>query len=360
MIPPPLPQKALLWQRVRSWSHMAEGAVRHRLDPEWVPSPRVAYLLLTLRCNGRCLTCNSWKHTGHDDMTADQWHAVFRQARGLDIVKLLGGEPFVREDILQILTDVREIVDPYILQVTTNGWATHTIVEAVERIGWPGLQVRVSVDGDEATHDRVRGTVGLWAAATRTLERLAELRPRLGFNLGINFAIKDESIDQAEAMLAYAERFGADLVPGVNVTPFLDGSVPPEVRSQRFVALSDPRRALPLLEHDQAGVRRQLPGLDQVFSRPLTSRVFRRQIEEGRLDFPCRALREILYVLPNGDVVRCGVDHTSVGNLKTQALDDIWSGEASRLLREKVDRCPGCLQASIHILSRFYTGRLWE
>ena len=52
----------------------------------------------------------------------------------LDLVKISGGEPFVRRDIVEILTAVREEVDPYILQLTTNGMLEQRLVEALHAI----------------------------------------------------------------------------------------------------------------------------------------------------------------------------------------------------------------------------------
>ena len=355
MKPPPLAR-----QRLRAWRHMGQSALMHRVRPTWIPRPHVGYLLVTWRCNCQCRTCNAWKNTGEGEVTTDEWLRFFRDARSLDIVKILGGEPFSRPDILQLLRGVRDIINPYIMQVTTNGTDTDTIARVVEQIAWPGLQIRVSIDGLEQTHDTMRGFEGGWSSAVRTLEALAVLKRRFGFKVGMNYALKDESIGEYDDVLALSRRVGADLIPGVNVAPFLEGSVPPEQVRSRFVGLQDVRRALPLLENPSAGTRRQLPGVDHLLSRLVTGHVFRKEILEDRLDFTCRALRDILYVLPKGEVVRCGIDHRPVGNIRHQRLEEIWHGAPAHQMRQRVDACPGCLQASIHILSRFYTGRLLD
>ena len=54
--------------------------------------------------------------------------------------------------------------------------------------------------------------------------------------------------------------------------------------------------------------------------------------------FPCRELRD-LSTLPNGDVVRCGMDHKPVGNVREQSFDEIWFGTAIEAFRKK-DDCP--------------------
>ena len=101
------------------------------------------------------------------ELSAQEWRAALSQIRSLDIVKVLGGEPFVRADIVEILLAIREEVDPYILQLTTNGMLTERVVEAVQAVAWPGLQLRISVDGRPDTHDRQRGVDGSWRRGWR-------------------------------------------------------------------------------------------------------------------------------------------------------------------------------------------------
>ncbi len=329
-----------------------------RARPRWVPRPHAAHLITTFRCNLKCLGCGSWQVEGHSDLDTDEWRGVFRQLTSLDIVKLLGGEPFVRKDMKLLLASAREIIDPYILQITTNGMLTERILDAVEEVGWPGLQLRVSVDGSEATHDRMRGVEGCWKQVHRTVQKLAALQPQIGFKFGINFAVTDASIHDFDYMVDYAANLGADLIPGVNVDPFLVATTPPEVRLQQIIMLEDPRDGLERIEDHRVGTRRELPLVDHLLSRFMTKRTFRRQIERNEYRFTCRELRDLLYVLPSGDVVRCGMDHEAIGNLREKSFDEIWFTERAGAFRRKVDDCPGCMQASIQILSRLYGGCL--
>ena len=103
-----------LKRRVRAWGHMAQSALMRRVDPSWIPMPHAGHIIVTFRCNLKCIGCGSWKVKEHDDLSAAEWKSVFQQLRSLDLVKVLGGEPFVRKDIVEILCGVRDIIDPYI------------------------------------------------------------------------------------------------------------------------------------------------------------------------------------------------------------------------------------------------------
>ena len=208
----------------------------------------------------------------HADLSAEEWRGVFRQLKSLDLVKILGGEPFVRKDIVEILEGVRDIVDPYILQLTTNGMLTRKTIEAIDAVAWPGLQLRISVDGTEKTHDKMRGVEGSWKLVTKTARQVAELKAKYGFNFGINFAITDDSMHELDDMIRFAEELDADLIPGINVDPFLVGTVPPEVQQPKVIMISDKEKALDALMHARVGTRSQLPLVDHVFSRWLTKK----------------------------------------------------------------------------------------
>jgi MoaA/NifB/PqqE/SkfB family radical SAM enzyme len=343
-------------KRIRAWRNMATSATMRRVDPSWLPLPHAGHFIVTFKCNLKCKGCGSWKVKDHDDLTAQEWRTVFRQLKSLDLVKILGGEPFVRKDIVEILQAVREEVDPYILQLTTNGMLTNRLIEAIHAIAWPGLQLRISVDGLPKTHDTMRGVDGSWEMVDRSVREVGKLRKRYGFKFGINFAVTDDSVDELPRMLEYANSVGADLIPGLNVDPFLVGTTPPEQKKSKVIMVTDKERALEALVNARAGTRTQLPLIDHVYSRLVTKRTFRKQLYEGSHRFTCRELRDLIYVKPNGEIVRCGLDHKTVGNLRTTAFEDIWFGNDIEAFRKKVDDCPGCLQASVQILSRLYGG----
>ena len=72
-------------------------------------------------------------------------------------VRLAGGEPFVRRDLLDIAHLAQDRLRPLVLHVTTNGFLTNRIVKFCEgrRQDVP-LSLLVSVDGMGGKHNKVR------------------------------------------------------------------------------------------------------------------------------------------------------------------------------------------------------------
>ena len=52
---------AQLKRRARAWRNVAASATMARMDPEWVPRPHAAHIILTYKCNLKCAGCPSWK-----------------------------------------------------------------------------------------------------------------------------------------------------------------------------------------------------------------------------------------------------------------------------------------------------------
>ncbi len=79
-------------------------------------------LLITTRCNSKCLTCDSWKLTDHDyELSTDDYRHLAKEIAelGVPIVTIGGGEPLLRPDLWEIVRFLKEV--GRIVQLTTNG-----------------------------------------------------------------------------------------------------------------------------------------------------------------------------------------------------------------------------------------------
>lgn len=145
--------------------------------PETTPvrvDPREAYAVweITLKCNLACSHCGSRAGDArvHELSTEEAFDLVRQMAEvGITEVTLIGGEAFLRADWLDI---AREIVRSGMrCTMTTGGYGISAKV--AERMAEAGIaSVSVSIDGLEAQHDALRGRVGSYASAFRTMGHL--------------------------------------------------------------------------------------------------------------------------------------------------------------------------------------------
>jgi len=340
--------------RLRAVAHVATANLAVLVGA--TPLPRAAHLVPTWRCNMRCRTCTVWQRAENEpDLPTDEMLKVIRRLRCLDIVKLIGGEPFLYDDLIAVGREVRDVVRPYIFQIISNGTLTERIVEFVEAVGWPGLHLRLSVDGLAARHAEYRpGEDDAFAKVTATLEACAKLRERVPFVLGVNFNLTGKTAKDLPEMARMCDELGVDLVPGMPVSPFLE-NVDIHAAEHRVLDVGDPAVIREAIAQTRFGSKRGVTAFGRRFLQTSNQRIFERLLAGGAAHpFGCRELRSMIYVFPQGQVVVCGLRHLELGSLAENDLPTLWRSDRARELRREVDACPGCNQAAIEIVSRLY------
>ncbi|OGQ92452.1 MAG: hypothetical protein A2284_07650, partial [Deltaproteobacteria bacterium RIFOXYA12_FULL_61_11] len=163
--------------RFRRTGALAANALRSNLGP--LPHPYKLTLAVTEHCTMRCATCAIWRQAPRRACSFEELERLFTRARRFNWIDLTGGEPFLREDLVEV---VRVILstnrDLAFLHLPTNGTDPPRILSAVQGIlalGPPRLSLTVSLDGDEALNDRLRGRRGAFRLQLETYRRLHAL-----------------------------------------------------------------------------------------------------------------------------------------------------------------------------------------
>jgi radical SAM protein with 4Fe4S-binding SPASM domain len=179
----PRPVRALPVFGAPSRRDAALGAARPE-DERW--HPVLAVWEITLRCDLACRHCGSRAgHARPDELSTAECLDVVRQLAELGTreVAIIGGEAYLRDDWLLIL---RAIKERGMLPTMTTGGRSLT-AERARGAAEAGLfSASVSVDGDEATHDRLRGVSGSYRSAFDALANLRQAGVHVTVNTQIN------------------------------------------------------------------------------------------------------------------------------------------------------------------------------
>ncbi|MBN4000526.1 nif11-class peptide radical SAM maturase 3 [Nostoc sp. LPT] len=141
---------------------------------------------ITLKCNLACSHCGS--RAGHErakELSPEEALDLVKQMAevGIKEVTLIGGEAFLRPDWLEIAKAINEA--GMLCGMTTGGYGIS--LETAQKMKEAGIRtVSVSIDGLEATHDRLRGKKGSWKYAFKTMSHLREVGISFGCNTQIN------------------------------------------------------------------------------------------------------------------------------------------------------------------------------
>jgi len=203
------------------WSDVEESGFFAELAPQPEPSSEVKiaslHLYVTTRCNQSCSFCAVQGAFSDGDMPAELFRDAVRQSVALGAARIVvtGGEPFLKEDLLELLRSVEGVAP---VQVLTNG----TLISSAKARELAELRasVQVSLDGASAeTHDSIRGE-GAFEAALRSIRLLRDV----GVNpLTISFTIQEANSNDIAGVLELSEREGVGEAAFMPVIPGVEG-----------------------------------------------------------------------------------------------------------------------------------------
>lgn len=170
-----------------------------RLYPLIPAKKLVASCKITENCNSKCLGCNFHKNTSKD-MNYDQWISVFDQLKDNDIklVRFSGGEPMLRDDILDLLEYVKKIG----LYVSIQSNILLLDEYKVKKMAEIGVnKIAVSIDGIGKDYKTYRG-IDAFEKVERTLYMV---RKHFMDKVDITPTITDASLDTLDDVITFAK-----------------------------------------------------------------------------------------------------------------------------------------------------------
>ena len=305
-------------------------------------------LAVTYWCQYRCETCNIWRRQPTDELTTRELLQFVDRNRHVSWLDLTGGEIVLRDDIA-LLVDA--IVDGWtelaILHFPTNGFLTDRIVDVATRAGRSGIPhvvVTVSVDGDEALNDRIRGIKG---GFRRQMETFNALRKVPGVRPVFGMTLSQHNLGQVDRTFAACERE----CPGLELRDF---HVNLAQLSEHYYGNADGSAVVPPREAalDELKRYRERRGRDLSVEGWLETRYLQeldRFLNGGVTPMRCHALRSSCFIDPWGVVFPCISYTHPLGSLRETDmwLDPIWNGDGTRRTQREIwdGQCPQCWTA---------------
>jgi MoaA/NifB/PqqE/SkfB family radical SAM enzyme len=340
---------------------------RHNLPDQ----PRFLTYIVTFACNARCVMCDSWRKTGYNDLalTLPEIGRIFDQLPNMDVVRLSGGEPFLRKDLPEIAEMVQTRLKPLVFHVTSNGFLTDRIIDFCERRpkSMP-LHLLISVDGVGEKHNRIRGTANGWQSVMKTLHLLAPRQKELSLQLAVNQTIID-----AEGLTHYRELRDILQQLGIKNQAVMayDLSATYHTNTEIEAAPTQPGSFTPYGEFS----RNQLEELfgclaADLTTYPLLTRLAKtyylkgmsgRMLRNGSLPNPkCVALSSHMRLYPDGRIPTCQFNSKTIGQIRSTSFQHIWQGKQAADLRRWVRNCPGCWAECEVLPNAMYSGEIFR
>ena len=315
-------------------------ALSRRTGWSLAPPDRVS-LNLTLRCNLSCAMCT----TCYDapELSTDEIKGIIDQtaAWGVEVFNPLGGEPFMRADVVEILDYA--VRRGFYVTVTTNGTLiSERRAEAIARIPVDRLHFIFSLDGAPEDHDAVRGE-GTWARAVEGYRRIRRADAAAGHprrKILANSLLHARNLERFEASLDALAELGFD---GVQVLNLFRGEH--EEAAAGDLWFRDTGPLVPVAERLARRAEAQGAAGFRIQNTPEELRRIPRYYESRLtpLEAPCWAGWKELYIHADGRAIMCdgNLDFLAgaFGDVRRSTLRQIWRSPELRERRRVVKRC---------------------
>jgi MoaA/NifB/PqqE/SkfB family radical SAM enzyme len=267
--------------------------------------------------------CYIWKNPTQPDAEVTL-ETLAKLPSGFDFLNVTGGEPTLRKDLAEVVDLLYPKTDK--LEISTNGLHVDRLVPIVEK--YPDVKVRISVEGFEATNDRIRGEKGGFQKKMAGMEKLIAAG---GTDLGFATTFQDENIEEVVDMYRKTKELGIEFATSALHNGF------------QFHKNDN-------VQYDRMRVARRVEELiTEMMKSSSVKSWFRGYLNLGLIEkilghdrlIPCTAGTDFIFVDPWSDVYACNVrPDLRMGNLKEQTWKEIFHGPLAAEKRREVANCP--------------------
>jgi MoaA/NifB/PqqE/SkfB family radical SAM enzyme len=327
----------------RSPLYIFEGVKYHLGGFLFTPKPRMIQFPICDRCNARCIMCNRWQKNTSKEISLDKIREVFSNDlfSKVEEVCLHGGEPTLRKDLSDICKIIQDACPKLKrLWISTNGFGPRRIEKRIQEIldvlhfrKLISLDINVSIDGLEKTHDRIRGVKGGFRQSIETIQILMDYAKSFPINITMGTVIQPLNLHQIEEIQKLADNLE---VPVVFQPLMFD----------KFFNITG--------NHDLKFSKNDMDHFKQLIKHKLsegssTTNFYwsdlAAMINGAYRKSPCAFDRYVLSLYPTGEVLPCSREEwIQFGNVYEDSVDKIWFGQESKKIRNKMRKevCPTC------------------
>lgn len=277
-------------------------------------------LAVTYRCNSRCTMCYTWDHPSRkeEEIRPKDLETLPQMVR----LNITGGEPFLREDLSNILSVVKKKAKRVV--ISSNGLLTKKTLEVMDRHRDVGI--RISIEGREETHDRIRGIKG---GCIRSLETVKGLKTLGIKDLGIAVTVSDENAHDLVSIYNLAKENCVELATAILHNAYY-------FHKEDNVIV------------DKSRAESGLEGLIREYLKSSHPKNwFRGYFTQGIIDhmygkrraLKCTMAKDSFYIDPYGFIRPCNVMNFPFGNIREKPFQEIWNSANAEEARRRVDSC---------------------
>jgi MoaA/NifB/PqqE/SkfB family radical SAM enzyme len=279
-----------------------------------------ASIIVTYRCNAKCHMCNTWQHPTRPSEEISP--EVYEKLPRMGTVNVTGGEPFLREDLGEIVDVLGKKTKR--LVISSNGYLTERILRLFE--GRSGIGIRISIEGLPKANDELRGLSDGFDRGLRTLLELNRMGVR---DIGFGITVTDRNAADMMELYRLARMMGLEFATAAIHNAFYFHKLDNEFKRPDKAAAEFKRLIEELLSS----------GRPKDWFRAYFNYGLINYINGGSRLLPCEMGHDSFFLDPHGRILPCNVINEPMGNLMDASFEEIWNGKRAGEVRAMARTC---------------------
>jgi MoaA/NifB/PqqE/SkfB family radical SAM enzyme len=321
--------------------------------------PWAINLLVTAECNLNCEMCNfsyfSKLYQSEEELDFNNIKVfIEHESKNRPHIFLSGGEPFLREDILDIVKVIK--MNGLTCGICTNGVLLDEF-KIKKLIKLKVEYIIFSLQGPKKIHDAITGFSGAFDKLSQNIRLLISFKNKNKMKIILNCAVIKSNLNHLQDVAKIAEELKVDLLRFEHLNFLTKQEV--EAHKRLFKAeftndetsLSSYFADLEIYDGVYYDCISQMQKLKGRFRTPIYFKPFLDNSElrswysnNFNIYRRCVFIWKSLFICPNGDIIPCQFLIYKLGNIKTDSIEQIWNSKRYRELRVKLRKSllPGC------------------
>jgi MoaA/NifB/PqqE/SkfB family radical SAM enzyme len=314
----------------------------------------------TYKCNSKCKTCNIWKFKNENELSTEEWIKIIKSlGKSPLLITVGGGEPFIRKDLIEIISTIAKNNDPKMITIPTNGLmeSDKTIKKILDKLSVKTkLFINFSIDGIKNDNDRIRGIKNSWKRTIMNYRKVDELSKNYP-NLipGVNTVISKWNVKKIEEIYN-------TLMNEINVNHFITeiAEIRNEMKNHNNLPTPSPKEYQKSIKFLISQIRN-----DTFRSSDKLTQAFRIEYYKYVRDLQLKKIKPMksyagftsAHITPTGNVWECAIHASDMGNLRNFNYDfkKMWKSEKANQVRKNIKRYHKCLLAN-----EFYSSSIFD
>jgi MoaA/NifB/PqqE/SkfB family radical SAM enzyme len=247
---------------------------------------------------------------------------VYEKLPFMGTVNVTGGEPFLREDIEDVVSVLRK--KAHRLVISSNGFFTDRILKLFEKR--KDIGIRISIEGLPGANDELRGIKDGFDHGIRTLIELHHMGVK---DIGFGITVSDRNAEDMIELYRLSRMMGLEFATAA-------------VHNSFYFHKYDNR-----FEHPDEAVAEFRKLIAELLASPRVKDWFRAYFNYGLINYikgnprllPCEMGYNSFFLDPGGEIYPCNVMEESMGNLSDKTFEEIWKSPEAETIRARVGSC---------------------